>query len=176
MSLDLSKLTDAIGKVADLAKSHASTSALVSTYNAAKVAAETALAQAQKDVDTLVAQLLAAATTPAEATGLTAVASALTTPAAPVVAPVTPVAPAVATVVSAVAPAVQVAPVVSAAAPAVAPVAPVAPSPASAPAVHVAAAAPPVVAPAAPVAPVVTVSATGVTFLPGDTRNPAIHH
>jgi hypothetical protein len=82
MPLDLSKLTDAVGKVAALATSHA-------TVVAARDAALADLATAQADVDALVAQLVAAAATPAEAAGLTAVAEALVAP-VPVEAPVQP--------------------------------------------------------------------------------------
>ncbi|MGY3589352.1 hypothetical protein [Bradyrhizobium sp. USDA 4350] len=88
MSLDLSKLTDAVAKVADLAKAHADISALVASANAARDAAVADLVQAQKDVDALVAQLLAAAKTPAETAGLTAVAAAILAPSPAPVAPV----------------------------------------------------------------------------------------
>jgi hypothetical protein len=84
MALDLSKLADAVAKVADLAKSHADTSALVTAANAERDALRADIVQAQADVDGLTALLLAAATTPAEAAGLTAVADALS---APVIAP-----------------------------------------------------------------------------------------
>lgn len=89
MSLDLSKLHDAIGKVADLAKSHADNSALVAQHKAE-------LAQAQSDVDALVEQLLAAAGSPVEKAGIAAVAQALAVEPAPgvtVIEPVAPVAP-----------------------------------------------------------------------------------
>lgn len=116
MALDFTKLHDAIGKVADLAKSHASVSAL---YTTVKNDGEALLADAQKQVDDLVEQLLAAVGSPAEAHGLAAVATALTVAPAPGVTVAQPVV-APAPVVTDVAPAAPVAPV----APAAAPVAP----------------------------------------------------
>jgi hypothetical protein len=70
MALDFSKLNTAVGKVADLAKDHAA-------VHAARVSAEAELANAQAYIDSLAHQLIAAAQTPAEAVGLTAVAEAL---------------------------------------------------------------------------------------------------
>jgi hypothetical protein len=70
MALDLSKLTDAVAKVADLAKSHGDAVALVAQHQAE-------LSQAQHDIDSLVAQLMDAVSTPAEAHGIAAVAAAL---------------------------------------------------------------------------------------------------
>jgi hypothetical protein len=76
MALDLSKLTDAVAKVAALAAS-------VATVAAERDAAVQAVVQAQTDVDALTAQLLAAASTPAEAAGIAAVSAALVAPVAP---------------------------------------------------------------------------------------------
>jgi hypothetical protein len=85
--IDLTKLTDAIGKAAELA--HASITALVNDAHAARDFAVNAVARAQKDVDDLVAKLdVAAAPAPV----------AQATPAAPAEAPVAPEAPAVAPV------------------------------------------------------------------------------
>jgi hypothetical protein len=88
MTLDLSKLTDAVAKVATLAAS-------VATVAAERDAAVAHLVQAQADVDALVAQLLSATSTPAEAAGITAVSEALfvapaleDAPVSPAVAPV----------------------------------------------------------------------------------------
>lgn len=94
--LDFSKLHDAIGKVADLAKSHAHVSTLLqdAKTEGQKLLNE-ALSAAQKEVDTLVEQLIAAVGTPAEANGLAAVAAALNVPPAPGVTVADPVAPAV---------------------------------------------------------------------------------
>ena len=89
MALDFSKLHDAIGKVADLAKSHADNSVLVAQHTAE-------LNAAQSQVDALVEQLLAAVGTPAVKHGIAAVANALNVAPAPsvTVAPaVVPVAP-----------------------------------------------------------------------------------
>lgn len=90
MPLDLSKLTDAVSKVASLAAS-------VATVAAERDAAVADLAQAQTDVDALTAQLLSAATTPAETAGIAAVSAALFVAPAPVDVPsesaVDPVAP-----------------------------------------------------------------------------------
>lgn len=71
--IDLTKLTDAVAKVADLAK----------TATDAKAAADAAradLVTAQAAVDDLADKLIAAAGTPAEALGLAAVAVALAAP------------------------------------------------------------------------------------------------
>ena len=98
--IDLTKLTDAISKAAELA--HASITALVNDAHAARDFAVNAMARAQKDVDDLVAKLdVAAAPTPvAQATPTTA--EAPVAPEAPAVAPeapaVAPVAPAEKTV------------------------------------------------------------------------------
>jgi hypothetical protein len=125
MALDFSKLHDAIGKVADLAKAHADNSAVVAQHKAE-------MADAQTQVDALVEQLLAAAGTPAEQHGIAAVASALGVSPAPGVTPVAPATPAVAPVVT----------------PYVAPAAP-----AATPTPYVAATVTPMPAPVAPVAP-----------------------
>jgi hypothetical protein len=93
MALDLSKLTDAVTKVAGIA---AANKALQDEHTAA-----------QADIDKLTAALLDATTSPAAAVGIAAVAAALA-PVAPASAPnAAPVAPAVQTVgvVSPVAPA-----------------------------------------------------------------------
>lgn len=63
MALDLSKLSQAVTSVAGVAQAHALLKA--------------EMAQAQVDVDTLTASLLAAVTSPAEAVGIAAVAAAL---------------------------------------------------------------------------------------------------
>jgi hypothetical protein len=84
MPLDLSKLTDAVAKVAALAQSHADVTSTVSAVSAARDAAIADLVQAQKDVDALTSQLLSAAQSPAEAAGIVAVAAALA-PEAPAV-------------------------------------------------------------------------------------------
>lgn len=85
MALDLSKLSDAVTKVAGIAAANAT---LMAEH-----------AQAQADIDQLTASLIAATTTPAGAVGIAAVAAALVpapvAPVVPVVAPVAPVAPAV---------------------------------------------------------------------------------
>jgi hypothetical protein len=83
MTLDLSKLTDAVAKVASLAAS-------VATVAAERDAAVQAVTKAQADVDALVAQLLSATSTPAEAAGIAAVSTALFVPAVPEIAPVIP--------------------------------------------------------------------------------------
>lgn len=108
MSLDFTKLTDAVAKVASLAASHADVSSQVVAANAARDAALADLAQAQIDIDDMAAKLIASATTPAEATGLAAVAAALVAPVSPVVAPVAPAVDPTAPVVVAPAPAVAV--------------------------------------------------------------------
>ena len=90
MSLDLSKLTDAVTKVVALAASHADVSSQVATVAAERDAAFAAVTQAQADVDALTAKLLAAAGSPAEAAGLAAVSEALFVAPAPVDAPVLP--------------------------------------------------------------------------------------
>jgi hypothetical protein len=84
MALDLSKLSDAVSKVAGIAAQN-------------KILQDEHV-QAQLDIDTLTASLIAATTSPAAAVGLAAVASALApvafvAPEAPVAAPVAPVAP-----------------------------------------------------------------------------------
>lgn len=80
--LDLTKITNAVSAVAGLAKRVAD--------------AESALIQAQTDIDALADQLIAAAGSPAESAGLDAVASALSAGLTAVSAPVAPaVAPAV---------------------------------------------------------------------------------
>lgn len=79
MSLDFSKLHDALAKVADLAKAHASVSALVADASAARDAALADLREAQDHIETIASQLLSAASTEAEKVGLTAVAGALST-------------------------------------------------------------------------------------------------
>jgi hypothetical protein len=81
MSLDLSKLSDAVGKVASLAQSHASVKA---GYDALMKEHS----DAQVSIDALTATLVAACTSPAEAVGVAAVAAAL----APAPAPVAPAA------------------------------------------------------------------------------------
>lgn len=63
MALDLSKLSDAVKSVAGLASENS--------------LLKTEAAQAQHDVDALVASILAATTSPAEAVGVAAVAAAL---------------------------------------------------------------------------------------------------
>lgn len=100
MSLDFSKLTDAVAKVAALAASHGDASAAISAATSARDAALADLAQAQIDINAMADQLIAAAQTPAESAGLAAVASALVAPApvgpasvTPAVAPVAPHAP-----------------------------------------------------------------------------------
>jgi hypothetical protein len=70
MSLDLTKLTNAVSLVAGVAKRATD--------------AEAALVAAQADVDALAAGLIAAVDTPAEAVGLAAVAEALAAPTAAV--------------------------------------------------------------------------------------------
>jgi hypothetical protein len=86
--LVLSKLSDAVSKVASVA--------------AEALAARTAIAQAQSEIDALTASLIAAVGTPAEAAGIAAVADALFVAPAPVdvpsesaVAPALPLGPAV---------------------------------------------------------------------------------
>jgi hypothetical protein len=86
LPLDLSKLTDAVTKVATMAAS-------VASVAAERDAAVADLAQAQTDVDALTAQLLSAATTPAESAGIAAVSAALFVAPAPVDAPVPPLGP-----------------------------------------------------------------------------------
>ncbi|MGZ3675362.1 MAG: hypothetical protein ACXVCO_13735 [Ktedonobacterales bacterium] len=111
MALDFSKLHDAIGRVADLANAHADVTVLAATHRAE-------LDGAQKQLDDLVEQLLAAVGSPAEKHGIAAVANALSVAPAPgvtVVAPVAPVAPITATVLP------VVSPLEAPAAPAVAP-------------------------------------------------------
>ena len=66
MALNLSKLTEAVTAVAGIAQMHAQLKADVE--------------QAQKDVDTLTASLIAATTDPAGAVGLAAVSEALAAP------------------------------------------------------------------------------------------------
>jgi septal ring factor EnvC (AmiA/AmiB activator) len=83
MALDLTKLQDAVSKVVSLASSHADVSSTVATISAARDAAIADLTQAQKDIDDMASRLIAAATTPAEAAGLAAVAQAVA-PEAPV--------------------------------------------------------------------------------------------
>lgn len=84
MSLDLSKLTDAVAKVVALAASHADVSSQVATVAAERDAAVAAVTQAQADVDALTAKLLDAAGSPAEAAGIAAVSEALFVAQAPV--------------------------------------------------------------------------------------------
>jgi hypothetical protein len=98
MTLDLSKLSDAVNKVAGLANQAAkhkeaadTAQATAATHKAAHDAIVAELQAAQTSVDALTASLLAATTSPAEAVGVAAVAAALA--AAPVAAPVAPVAP-----------------------------------------------------------------------------------
>jgi hypothetical protein len=93
-SLDLSKLSDAVTKVAGIAQANANLAADI--------------AQAQKDVDALTASLIAATSSPAGAVGLAAVSAALA-PAAPA-APVSPSPDAAAPVAPVVAPAPAAAP------------------------------------------------------------------
>jgi hypothetical protein len=76
MKLDLSKLSDAVSKVAGLAQSHAHMTAAHDAMLRDHEAAQAA-------IDTLAASLIAASTLPAEAVGLAAVAQA--------VAPISPV-------------------------------------------------------------------------------------
>jgi hypothetical protein len=118
MSLDLTRLHDAIGKVADLAQDHAELQRAHGDVVVLAAQHKAELEQAQKDVDDMVALLIDAATTPAEKAGLTAVASIivpavepvdvpveapvdpvmtgnLVTPMLPMVSPVAPVAPVV---------------------------------------------------------------------------------
>jgi hypothetical protein len=83
MSLDLSKLQDAITRVASLAADR-------DAAKAAQAVAEASVASAQADIDALTAQLVAAVNSPAEAVGLIAVAAALVAPAPVVDASVTP--------------------------------------------------------------------------------------
>jgi hypothetical protein len=83
LPLDLSKLTDAVAKVASLASS-------VSSVAAERDAAVQDLVSAQADIDQLTATLLAATTTPAESAGIAAVAAALAVAPAPVDVPVAP--------------------------------------------------------------------------------------
>jgi hypothetical protein len=78
LPLDLSKLTDAVTKVASLAAS-------VTSLAAEREAAVSHMAQAQVDVDALTAQLLQATQGPAEAAGIAAVSAALAPAAAPLV-------------------------------------------------------------------------------------------
>jgi hypothetical protein len=73
--IDLTKINDAVAKVADLAKS--SVQAHID-----RDAAYNAVGAAQLAIDALADQLLSAATTPAEAAGIAAVADALTSTAA----------------------------------------------------------------------------------------------
>ncbi|MBW7970966.1 hypothetical protein [Bradyrhizobium sp. BR 10289] len=73
MSIDLSKLSEAVTKVASLA----------SERDAAIKASKAAIASAQADIDQLADQLLAAVSSPAEAVGIAAVAEALATPVTP---------------------------------------------------------------------------------------------
>lgn len=80
MALDLSRLSEAVTKVAALAASVAS----VASVAAERDAAVAAVVQAQADVDALTEQLLAAASTPAEAAGIAAVSAALVVPSDPV--------------------------------------------------------------------------------------------
>jgi hypothetical protein len=68
--IDLTKLTDAVTKVAGVAQAAANARAEADAIKAA-------LANAQADIDALAAQLIAAVDTPAEAVGLAAVAGAL---------------------------------------------------------------------------------------------------
>lgn len=93
MSLDFSKLTDAVAKVTALAASHADVSAAVTAANSARDAALADIAQAQVEIDTMAAHLIAAASTPAEAAGLAAVAAAVSVPPALPAAPVAPANP-----------------------------------------------------------------------------------
>jgi hypothetical protein len=95
--LDLTKLTDAVTKVAKLATDHAATKQAYddasSERHAARVerdAALEAIAKAQADIDALTSTLIAAAGSPAEATGIAAVADALFVAPAPTIAPVIP--------------------------------------------------------------------------------------
>lgn len=70
MAVDFSKLTDAVAKVADLAKSHGDAVAMAAQHKAE-------LAQVQVDLDNIAAQLLASVSTTAEEHGIAAVAAAL---------------------------------------------------------------------------------------------------
>lgn len=89
MKLDLSKLSDAVTKVASVASAH---TALSSECEALKAECEAYVADhkaSQEAIDTLTASLIAATTSPAEAVGLAAVAAAVApvapAPEAPVV-------------------------------------------------------------------------------------------
>ena len=77
MALDLTKLSDAVAKVAALAAAHADVSATVASVTAERDAALADLAAAQHDIDDMTDKLIAAATTPAGAVGLAAVAAAV---------------------------------------------------------------------------------------------------
>lgn len=70
MAVDFTKLTDAVAKVTDLAKSHGDAVAMAAQHKAE-------LAQVQVDLDTIAAQLIAAVSTTAEEHGIAAVAAAL---------------------------------------------------------------------------------------------------
>lgn len=84
MALDLSRLHDAIGKVADLAQDHAELQRAHGDVVVLAAQHKAELEQAQKDVDALVDQLVAAATAPAEKVGIQAVADAILTQASTV--------------------------------------------------------------------------------------------
>lgn len=120
MSLDLTRLHDAIGKVADLTQDHAELQRAHGDVVVLAAQHKAELEQAQKDVDDMVALLIDAATTPAERAGLTAVAAIIV----PAVEPVdVPVEAPVASVDTTVFPPAMMAPML----PMVSPVAPVAP-------------------------------------------------
>lgn len=77
MKLDLSKLSDAVAKVAGVAQAHASVSAQHSALNDDYAALVADLHSSQDAVDHLTASLLAAIDSPAEAVGISAVAAAV---------------------------------------------------------------------------------------------------
>jgi hypothetical protein len=115
--IDLTKLADAVAKVASLANAHA---VLNDIHADAKGALARAMADydalkaevtgAQASIDHLVETLLAATTSPAEAVGIVAVAAALSAPAVAPSAPVIPAAPPVAPVIPVATPMPPVAP------------------------------------------------------------------
>lgn len=70
MKLDLTKLSDAVAKVAGIAQAHSALTIQVAELKADHKAAQDA-------IDTLAVSLIAAATSPAEAAGLAAVAAAV---------------------------------------------------------------------------------------------------
>jgi hypothetical protein len=85
MKLDLSKLSDAVNKVAGLAQAHAAVSKAHADVSAERDALLEDHKASQDAVDALTVSLVAAATSPAEAVGLAAVAAELSAPAPDVV-------------------------------------------------------------------------------------------